>query len=126
MQPDPESIVRDFLAALADRDTARAGAHLAPDAHIVFPGGMIRRSIEDIVAGSRRKYRHVAKAIERLDVLPSGNDAAIVYCHGTLYGEWADGQAFSGIRFIDRFELRAGLIVEQQVWNDSAFVRPPA
>jgi len=126
MQPDPESIVRDFLAALADRDTARAGAHLARDAHIVFPGGMIRHSIEDIVAGSQRKYRHVAKSIERLDVLPAGSDGAIVYCHGTLYGEWADGQAFSGIRFIDRFEVRGGLIVEQQVWNDSAFVRPPA
>jgi ketosteroid isomerase-like protein len=126
MLPDPESVVRDFLAALAERDTARAGARLAPDAHIVFPGGAIRRSIDDIVAGSQRKYRQVAKAIERIDVLPTGDDAAIVYCYGTLYGAWADGQPFSGIRFIDRFELRAGLIVEQQVWNDSAFVRPPA
>jgi len=126
MPADPESIVRDFLAALAERDVARAGAHLAPDAHIVFPGGAIRRSIDDIVAGSQRKYRRVDKAIERVDVLPAGPDAAIVYCHGTLYGAWADGEAFSGIRFIDRFELRGGRIVEQQVWNDSAFVRPPA
>jgi ketosteroid isomerase-like protein len=121
-----EAIVRGFLAALADRDAARAGACLAEGAHIVFPGGAVRRSIEEIIAGSQRKYRRVDKAIERVDVLPAGDDGAIVYCHGTLVGVWADGQPFSGIRFIDRFELRDGLIVEQQVWNDSAFVRPPA
>lgn len=126
MTPNPETIVRDFLAALAERDTARAGRHLARDACIVFPGGVPRRSIEDIVGGSQRKYRRVEKAIERVDVLPSGADGAIVYCFGTLFGAWADGQPFSGIRFIDRFELRGGLIVEQQVWNDTAFVRPPA
>ena len=46
----------------------------------------------------------------------------IVYCFGTLNGEWPDGQAFSGIRFIDRFEITQGRITRQQVWNDIAEV----
>jgi len=126
MNKTPETIVRDFLAALAERDAARAGAHLSPHARIVFPGGEARRSIEEIIAGSARKYRHVAKRIERLDVLPAEGDGAIVYCYGTLFGTWRDGKAFEGIRFIDRFQIRDGLIVEQLVWNDTAFVHPPA
>ena len=43
----------------------------------------------------------------------------VVYCRGTLAGEWPDGRAFAGVRFIDRFEIDdAGRIVDQQVWND--------
>jgi len=125
MSKTPEAIVRDFLAALAERDAARAGAYLSPQARIVFPGGEARRSIEEIIAGSARKYRHVDKRIDCLDVLPVGEDGAVVYCHGTLFGTWRDGSAFEGIRFVDRFAIRGGLIVEQLVWNDTAFVRPP-
>jgi len=39
---------------------------------------------------------------------------------GTLYGEWSDGTPFEGNRYIDRFVVRDGLIVSQDVWNDSA------
>jgi hypothetical protein len=37
---------------------------------------------------------------------------------GTLYGEWPDGSAFEGIRFIDRFEVRGGKLTDHKVWND--------
>jgi limonene-1,2-epoxide hydrolase len=37
---------------------------------------------------------------------------------GTLYGEWPDGRAFEGIRFIDRFVVRGGRLADQKVWND--------
>jgi hypothetical protein len=47
-----------------------------------------------------------------------GSTATHVYCFGTLYGEWADGSAFEGIRFIDRFTVRAGQLLDQMVWND--------
>jgi hypothetical protein len=43
-----------------------------------------------------------------------------VYCHGTLQGQWPDGSAFEGIRFIDRFLVQAGRLVRQDVWNDLA------
>jgi hypothetical protein len=48
---------------------------------------------------------------------------AVVYTRGTLAGEWPDGTAFGGIRFIDRFEVTDGFITRQDVWNDLAEVR---
>ncbi|MEZ5653752.1 MAG: nuclear transport factor 2 family protein [Burkholderiaceae bacterium] len=121
-----EALVRDFLRALAERDVERAGALLAPGANIVFPGGAVRKSIDDIVAGSALKYQHVDKRIERVDVLadPTQAGGTIVYCYGTLFGRWLDGTAFEGIRFIDRFAIVNGLITDQQVWNDTAYTRP--
>ncbi|MGP9819436.1 nuclear transport factor 2 family protein [Salinarimonas sp. NSM] len=119
-----EHIARRFLADLERRDLATAGAALAPDAAITFPGGATRRSIEEIVAGSAARYRRVGKRFERFDTLQDGPDA-IVYCFGTLHGVFADGEAFDGIRFIDRFVVRDGLIVRHDVWNDAAHARPP-
>jgi len=49
-----------------------------------------------------------------------------VYCTGTLEGVWLDGRAFSGVRFIDRFEVAEGRIRRQDVWNDLAEVAPRA
>ena len=48
------------------------------------------------------------------------DDATIVWCRGTLHGEWPDGAAFAGIRFVDRFTVRHDRIVDQMVWNDLA------
>ena len=39
---------------------------------------------------------------------------------GTLYGEWPDGTPFAGNRYVDRYVLSHGKIVEMAVWNDSA------
>ena len=44
----------------------------------------------------------------------------VVYNYGGLRGEWADGTPFEGIRYIDRFLIRDGRIVDQKVWNDLA------
>lgn len=113
-------VVRDFLAALEMRDVAGAQACLAPDVRIVVPGGREVRAVADIVANSSRRYRRVGKHIERFDVLEAPPDVMIVYCLGTLHGVWHDDTSFEGIRFIDRFELRSGRIVLQEVWNDAA------
>ena len=43
---------------------------------------------------------------------------AVVYCYGSLHGEYLDGRVVDGVRFIDRFEIRNGLVCEQDVWND--------
>jgi hypothetical protein len=61
----------------------------------------------------------VKKKMERFDVVP-GKDETVVYNLGTLYGEWPDGEAFEGNRYIDRFVVRDGKIVTMDVWNDSA------
>ena len=53
-------------------------------------------------------------------------DTCVVHCHGTLSGEWPDGEAFAGIRFIDRFEVQGELLHRQDVWNDLGEHRPRA
>ena len=112
-------VVRAFLEALQARDVAAAQRHLAPDARIVVPGGRVVGSVREIVANSSARYRAIGKDIERFDVVASA-DRVVVYCLGTLQGAWPDGTAFHGIRFVDRFELRDGRIVLQEVWNDAA------
>jgi hypothetical protein len=57
--------------------------------------------------------------MERSDVVP-GTGETIVYNLGTLYGEWPDGTPFDGNRYVDRFVVRGGKIVQMDVWNDSA------
>lgn len=111
--------VRAFLAALQARDVDAAQRHLAPDARIVVPGGRVVGSVREIVENSGRRYRAIGKTIERFDVVGNGG-TVIVYCLGTLHGVWPEGTAFQGIRFVDRFELRQGRIVLQEVWNDAA------
>lgn len=113
------AVVRAFLAALRARDVEAAQGHLAPNARIVVPGGRVVGSVHEIVENTGARYRAIGKDIERFDVAASG-DNVVVYCLGTLQGAWPDGTAFHGIRFIDRFELRDGRIVQQEIWNDAA------
>lgn len=51
------------------------------------------------------------------------DECTIVYVRGTLHGRWLDGSGFTGIRFVDRFEIRNGLIGRQDVWNDAGEYR---
>lgn len=119
--PDPARIVHDFLAAMEARDLDKAKSFLGEGFEMVFPGDARMTTLEELVAFAGPRYRFVRKTYERFDAVPGG-DVAIVYCFGTLHGEWPDGEAFSGIRFIDRFEITDGRITRQQVWNDIAEV----
>jgi limonene-1,2-epoxide hydrolase len=116
----PREVVEAFLAALESRDLPAAARHLAPGAAMTFPGGQSFADLESLVAWSKDRYRAVRKTYERVEELAvDGRGITVVYCRGTLAGEWPDGRAFAGIRFIDRFEIDdAGRIVDQQVWND--------
>jgi ketosteroid isomerase-like protein len=109
----PEETVKTYLAAMERRDLAAAKALLAPGFTMVFPGDRRFDTLEALVEFSKGRYRSARKTYERFDAC---GDA--VYCFGTLYGEWLDGTAYSGIRFIDRFTVRDGRLVDQQVWND--------
>jgi hypothetical protein len=110
-----EQVVRDYLAAMERRDLAAAKAMLAPGFHMVFPGGRRFDTLEALVEWARTRYRSARKTYERFDA--AGD---VVYCFGTLYGEWLDGTPYSGIRFIDRFTVRDSRLVDQHVWNDLA------
>ena len=118
----PKDIAYAFLAAIERRDLPAAKALAAPDFTMVFPGNKRHQSLAALFASSNSRYRKVGKTIDGVDVLqrPRG---AIVYCYGTLHGQWPDGAPFEGIRFIDRFEIVDDKIVAQAVWNDSGEAR---
>ena len=118
-QPGRAALVHDFLTAMEARDLPRAQAMLAPDFEMTFPGGRRMRTLPELIAWAAPRYRFVRKTYDRFDA--AGD---VVYCFGTLSGEWPDGTPFAGIRFIDRFEMAGGLIVRQDVWNDIAEVKP--
>lgn len=115
--PAPEQIVRNFLAAMERRDLEAASAYLADGFTMTFPGNARLNRLEDLIAWAKPRYRKIAKAYECFDTVP-GMESAAVYCSGTLHGEWPDGRAFEGIRFIDRFTVKGGRLLDQAVWND--------
>ena len=120
--PDAAALVRQFLTHMEARDLAAAAACLAPGFEMTFPGGVRMTSLEELVAWAKPRYRFVRKTYERFDTA-AGETGAVVYCFGTLAGAWPDGTPFDGIRFIDRFETRDGLLSRQDVWTDLGEVR---
>lgn len=118
-QADASAVVRGFLEAMQDRQLDAARRLLAPDFAMQFPGAPPMHRLEELLDWARPRYQRVAKTYERFDE-SWAEEHTVVYCSGTLYGQWLDGQAFEGIRFIDRFEVAEGLIRRQEVWNDLA------
>ncbi|MCR9256240.1 MAG: nuclear transport factor 2 family protein [Alphaproteobacteria bacterium] len=117
--PPASELVRSYLAAMEARDLAAARSHLTEGFVMTFPGGATFRTVEELIEWAKPRYRSVAKSYERFDEAPN-EDGVAVYCHGHLHGEWPDGTPFSGIRFIDRFTVDGGKLIDQQVWNDLA------
>lgn len=115
--PDPSQIVRDYLTAMEDRDLERAQFMLGDGFTMTFPATGPMTDLTELIAWSKGRYRFVKKTYEGFDALHS-DGVAVVYARGTLSGEWLDGSAFEGIRFIDRFEISKGTILRQDVWND--------
>jgi phenylpyruvate tautomerase PptA (4-oxalocrotonate tautomerase family) len=92
---DPAAIVLDYLKAMEERDLDKAQAHL---------GAGFKA---ELIEWARPRYRFVTKTYQGVEAF-QGETGAVVYTRGTLSGEWPDGTPFSGIRFIDRFEVAAG------------------
>lgn len=114
-------IVEEFLEASMVPDPDRARTYMAHDVVIVFTGGRRYSDPAQSTAFNASRYRWVRKRMERTDVVAGGTpEESIVYNIGTLYGEWPDGQPFSGNRYCDRFVVRHGRIVKMDVLNDSA------
>ncbi|MGA1518969.1 MAG: nuclear transport factor 2 family protein, partial [Burkholderiaceae bacterium] len=63
--------------------------------------------------------QRVGKSYDRYEECWRGDDT-VVYCSGSLHGVWPNGEAFEGIRFIDRFVVQGEQLLEQDVWNDLA------
>ena len=115
----PSATVRAFLAAMEARDLDRARGFLADGFAMTFPGDRRFSALEELVSFGRQRYRFVRKTYTTFDEC-FGEGGMIVYCFGTLSGEWPDGTPFFGKRFIDRFEVDGGKLTGQLVWNDLA------
>ena len=117
----PAEVVNEFLRLVMIPDPASARRYVSPDLQIRFTGGRAMRDPAETSAFNATRYRWVKKRIERSDTVAGGTaEETIVYSLGTLHGEWPDGTPFEGNRYIDRYVVRHGLIVQMEVWNDSA------
>jgi hypothetical protein len=113
------ALVEAFLHASMVPDPQTAARYIADDLAITFTGGRKYHHPRETAAFNARRYKWVKKKMERTDVVP-GERETVVYNLGTLYGEWPDGTPFEGNRYVDRFVVRNGKIVQMDVWNDSA------
>jgi phenylpyruvate tautomerase PptA (4-oxalocrotonate tautomerase family) len=121
--PGAVAVVSNYLDAMEARDLTRAQGYLHDDFEMVLPGGVKMQAVEVLMVWSKNRYKNIRKAVEGFDEAFE-EDRAIVWCRGTLHGTRLDGSSFEGIRFSDRFELVAGRILRQEVWNDLAEHRP--
>jgi hypothetical protein len=114
-------IVEEFLRIIMIPDPVSARAFVSPQLRIRFTGAREMKDPTECSAFNASRYKWVKKKFEQTDVVVGGSDdEAIVYNIGTLYGEWLDGTPFEGNRYVDRYVVKHGLIVQMDVWNDSA------
>ena len=119
-RPDACEIVSAFLEHLGQRHLKDASALLSDNFVMFFPATKPMHQLEQLIEWSTSRYNRIAKSIQSVEALQTAGEETVVYCRGTLSGEWPDGSTFSDIRFIDRFELINGKITKQEVWNDLA------
>lgn len=112
-------IVRLFLEASMVPDPETAQRYIAPELVITFTGGRKYSHPRETAAFNAKRYKWVKKQMGSFDVAPGAGET-VVYSTGTLYGEWHDGTPFESNRYVDRFVVRNGKIVQMDVWNDSA------
>jgi len=110
-------VVKSFLVAMQARDLAQAQTHLHTNFQMVFPGGQTFHRLEELLVWAITRYQRVEKTFTHFDESWQG-DRTVVYCAGSLSGVWPNGTTFDNIRFIDRFEVVAGQLTRQDVWND--------
>ena len=114
-------IVEEFLRIIMIPDPVSARAFVSPQLRIRFTGAREMKDPTECSAFNASRYKWVKKKFQQTDVVAAGSDdEAIVYNIGTLYGEWLDGTPFEGNRYVDRYVVKHGLIVQMDVWNDSA------
>jgi hypothetical protein len=112
--------IKNYLDAMENQDLSLARSFLNKNFKLVFPGNNIFLTLDEVIDWAKLRYRWVKKNYNHFDPLVSDDNTIIVYCYGTLYGEWLDKNMFSEIRFIDRFTLKENKLLDQMVWNDLA------
>ena len=117
--PPEAQTVRDFLDASMKPDPDLAATFMSDDVVITFTDGQKYDHPAGTTAFNAARYKWVKKKFGQFDVAKY-DDETVVYSTGWLYGEWPDGTAFEGNRYVDRFVIKNGKIVKMDVWNESA------
>ena len=121
----PKELVQFFLQSMQDRNLEQASRCLHADFTMIFPGGVSLSSLQELVDWSKPRYTSIGKTFDSFELTKDQSGLDVVWCYGTLNGTWLDGKSFDGIRFVDRFTIQQGLLLNQQVWNDLAEVKIP-
>jgi hypothetical protein len=117
---DPVGVVTGYLSLCEQRRLADAARYLAANAELIFPGARRYTDLSVMAEDAARRYRSVSKTYELTNAHRDSTGDWIVVTIGTLAGVSLAGTPFDGVRFLDRFVVRDGKIVQQQVFNDLA------
>jgi hypothetical protein len=114
---------RDFMDAMERGDLAAAATLCAPRFVLLAPGSQRFDALDGFVAFGRGRYLEVRKVEREFDACESAA-GIVVYAHGVMNGRWLDGSAFAGLRYVDRFVIVDGRVLELQILNELGELRP--
>ena len=120
---DAEETVKAFLAALGQRNLDAANEYLGNGFRMTVTGGHVFTSPGEFAAFSKGRHKGAKKFTDTYDIIQD-SDSTVIYAMGSMSGTWNDGSTFEGVRYIDRFEVAHGKIVDMRVWSDMAEFRP--
>ena len=115
--PTPREVAEEFFAWMEDERRETVGELFADNAVITLPGATFEGpdAASEFLAHLAPRYEWAAKEFERW----IETDREVVSI-GTLYGVDNDGEEFSGVRYVDVYEVEDGLVQRVDIWNDLA------
>jgi ketosteroid isomerase-like protein len=113
----PRAVAEEFFARMADDRRETIGDLFADDAVVTLPGARFEGpdAPEEFLAFLAPRYEWAAKEFDRW--IETDTEAVSI---GTLYGVDNDGEEFSGVRYVDVYEVSDGRIQRVDIWNDLA------
>ena len=102
---------------MGEGDLKTASRFLSNDFEMICPGSIKFKTLEEFIEWTQNQYSKILKTILSTNVSFCGRDSTVFF-HGPLAGTWKNGDAFSDVRFIDRFDVSEGVINSHEIWND--------
>jgi hypothetical protein len=116
-------VARDFMDAMERGDLAAATALCAQRFTLLAPGGFRCSNLTEFADFGRSRYVEIRKVEREFDACESAA-GIVIYARGVMNGRWLDGTAFAGLRYVDRFVIVDGRVLELQILNELGEHRP--